>query len=562
MNETEKIEAGLAQLGSELGTRPELASRVIEAFRSRPKSHDESCATRRRSGWQVGGRWISTVAAAGLALAFVAWLVSPRTIYGRAAAALEKAGTVHVTGWARDVVRLWPLENPPAAVPATDARHPIETWYWTDSDEQPASFEKIGPVVRVRRGGTLREYQEDVKVLFISEGLRPKDFVARFSGVAEYLRALDEPGVARKSLGTRTEGGHSIKGWEVTRGDRSEEFWLDAKTDLPVRFTRWSGTGAAKVQVMEMLFAIDQPVPADVASYEPPETGNVRYGGKHANASLAWRQHVQEIGERLQGKPVDRRGELLPRENGRTFEPQWTLRTPDGKYWVMPIDDHFSSGMSLADFIRLRVATTTGERMHGTWRVPHELQQLNLGRHDLVYAEGTPWQDWLGTALDGFGLEFVDVVEKRTVWLARHDGRKLKPWQEVKPPVPYIVRNGREQKGLVAPGVGFKLVPVTMQELFQDFNATIDQTDFGARFPIIFDETGLPEPPPFDPQRYKSAQEFRDKLVIPQLGVASDSPYFAGAESIAMARDWYAREFGITFVEEVRPLTVHVVRRK
>jgi hypothetical protein len=29
-----------------------------------------------------------------------------------------------------------------------------------------------------------------------------------------------------------------------------------------------------------------------------------------------------------------------------------------------------------------------------------------------------------------------------------------------------------------------------------------------------------------------------------------------------MARQWYAKEFGITFTEETRPITIHVVRRK
>ena len=50
--------------------------------------------------------------------------------------------------------------------------------------------------------------------------------------------------------------------------------------------------------------------------------------------------------------------------------------------------------------------------------------------------------------------------------------------------------------------------------------------------------------------------------MIPQFGVATDSPYFVGAESLLLARTWYAEQFGITFVEELRPLTVHVIRRK
>lgn len=559
MNTFETIEKSLAQLGSELGTQPDLAARVLSQVRTLPREEVPRAGARRISI----RRLVSIGAALGLAAAFAAWMFSaPPTLYGRMTAALECAKTVHITGWTRDVVRLWPLEVPPTSAPAADARYPIEGWFWTGADGHPASYEKLGPVVRLRRRGTLREYQHDVKLLYLSDGLREKDFVGRFSAVAQYLKAFDEPGVARKTLGNRTEGERTLKGWQVTRGERIDEFWLDARTDLPVHISRSSKSGEQKSELMELTFTFDRPVPTEITGYEPPETKNIRYGARNANASLAWREHVQEIGERLRDKSINPRGELLLRENGRTFDLQWAMPTPDGKHWVVPIDERFSNGMSLGNFLRNRVETPSGDAMSGTWRVPRELQKLEIPRLDLVYASGTPWHDWVSTVLDRFGLEFTDVVEDRTVWLARHDGRQLKPWREVKPPVSYLVQNGVEQRGVVKPGVGFKQVPVTMEELFQDFNAMIDSRDFAANLPIIFDETGLPKPPAFDSQKYTSAQEFRDQVVIPEFGVATDSPWFVGEESLPLARTWYAEQFGITFVEEVRPVTVHVVRKK
>jgi hypothetical protein len=52
---------------------------------------------------------------------------------------------------------------------------------------------------------------------------------------------------------------------------------------------------------------------------------------------------------------------------------------------------------------------------------------------------------------------------------------------------------------------------------------------------------------------------YRGQAGAPQ---ATDSPYFVGQESQAMAREWYQQQFGVTFQEEQRKLTMHVIRRK
>lgn len=111
--------------------------------------------------------------------------------------------------------------------------------------------------------------------------------------------------------------------------------------------------------------------------------------------------------------------------------------------------------------------------------------------HDLVHENGVTWQEWFRVALEHHGLEFTTVTEPRRTWVARHDGRNRKAWQHVQPPVPYIVEGGIEKKGLVKPGVGQRLRPVTLQLLFRDFvrNQAIDLHGDSI---VIDDQTGLP----------------------------------------------------------------------
>ena len=79
-------------------------------------------------------------------------------------------------------------------------------------------------------------------------------------------------------------------------------------------------------------------------------------------------------------------------------------------------------------------------------------------------------------------------------------------------------------------------------EYWQDYNLTANKI-------IIVDETGLPTDPSFGSASEKSA-------------VSSESPYWGGEESIEIAKKWFKEQFGITFSEEIRPMTVYVVRKR
>ena len=99
-----------------------------------------------------------------------------------------------------------------------------------------------------------------------------------------------------------------------------------------------------------------------------------------------------------------------------------------------------------------------------------------------------------------------------------------------------------------------------MSGLFHDFH-WMQNNDYRADHPIIVDQTGLPRPPEWNRDQYSTFQEFKHAVDYDQYYVASDSPWFVGDESLQMARDWYQNELGVTFQEEEREVTTHVIRR-
>ena len=507
------------------------------------------------------GVWKTLAAvAACLCVAFGVWsALRPATLHARVLAALAKVRTVHATGWSRQIVRKWPLEKPLPADASTTEKYATEFWYWNNADGLPCSYEKVGPVVAVRHGGDLTEFQGDADLTFRLSGGAGKDGVARFERLAEVLSALQRPSLKKEELGTREEDGRSLRGVRLTQGDEVEEIWLDARTDLPARMTRSLEKSGEKT--LELRFAVDEGVPQLIADYRPPRTRLVR-GGSGGEQQLRWREHVAEVERSVLAKPMEGSVGIVPRADGETFSVQYAMQMPSGRYTVVPLDVGPSQKLTPACFVRFYAADGGGARDGSAWRLPKESRDLELVRSDLVYEDGTPWHEWAQLALGQFGLEFEDVTEMRSVWVAKQDGRPLKDWRQVKPPVPYLVEAGIEKKGVVRLGIGHMLRPVTMKELIEDFNAMIDSEDLAADKPWIIDDTGLPVPPKYDEKLYGTPEEYRKNVVDGKFLVATDAPYFVGRESLEMARKWYEKEFGITFHEERRPVTVHVVRKK
>ena len=67
--------------------------------------------------------------------------------------------------------------------------------------------------------------------------------------------------------------------------------------------------------------------------------------------------------------------------------------------------------------------------------------------------------------------------------------------------------------------------------------------------PIIVDETGIQSVPDREGD-------------WASVAVSSENPLWRGEGAAEMAREWFEEQFGVTFTEEVRPIAIHVVRRK
>jgi hypothetical protein len=376
--------------------------------------------------------------------------------------------------------------------------------------------------------------------------------------LAVFLRAVERPGIAKRQLAARQENGRTVAGLELTGRGEVRTVWWDTETFLPVRMSV-AETSAEGPLEMHLAFAYNEPVPAEVAAWKPPQAKNVRYAGSEKSA-VAWREHVAMLGRELEDQPLEGRVALVPRRDGRIFSLAWTLPTPDGRYLVTPVASYREPSISLFDWIRLQISDRDASSRLENWRVPAEFRDLAYC-HDVVHEPAVPWHEWVQVVLAHHDLEFVDVVEPRTVWVARCEDPAKRPTGPVDPPVPYIVEGGVEKKGLVRCGVGMRLIPVTLEMLFEDFNRMQAQDHSGTSI-IIEDQTGWPQPPAYNEALHGGFRDYWRNVVEPKYLVATDSPYFRGPESLEMARTWYRDKLGITFTEESRPMTVHVVRRK
>jgi len=224
-----------------------------------------------------------------------------------------------------------------------------------------------------------------------------------------------------------------------------------------------------------------------------------------------WERHLGELAEYYKKHPLPETMEILKRDKDEEF---------GVSSWKMPgIETHLAEPLhrkfrAIAYYYK-HPESVARLRMEGS--VP----DIKL-QHDLVYKAGTKQPEKIAFILDYFGWEVVEVNEPRRVWVAKHDGRKLKDFKEVKAP----------GKKLFMSSDGLSLDP-----LFHHFMLRQDQ-DVKAAGPIIIDQTGLTEK------------------------VALECPSFEGPEGLEIARKWFAEEMGVTFTEEVRPMTTYVIRKR
>lgn len=579
------LDEKLDQLGRDLSQQPSVVAKAMSQIRNRPgdlsheltnesceelnsqdpqESHstDQSLAAPGKSSRRLFLRFATFAVAACLVLAIGVFVSRPRTLYAKAMDALSRVQTIHVTGWSSRVHRSWPLEKSKPSDEDSDKQYAVDMWFWTSLDGTPRTFERYGPVTKIMIGESEKEYQQDVDLLYLAEG-RLNDDAEEIATLADMLSELKE--AEQEELGTKSRDGKTVRGVKVTRDGRTEEYWFDQASNLPVSYARVSENGEKQI---EFNLSYDESVPQEVLVYSPPKAGSIRYGGSHPDVNLAWKQHVQDL---WLNQEVPESGYLMvPRET--KFGNSWVLQTPNDDFTVFPVDSRHSAGMDLRHFIRNRVADRMDSCVRDgcdgvavsnatTWRVDKSLSEFMFPNCDVMVAADTPWQKWVQLFLNENGLKFRDVEEERTVWIAKHDGRKLKPWQRVKPPVPYRYRNGKPMYGVIVTGRGHGTnyaKGVTFTDLFKGFNA--DQVN-GVRADgaILCNETGLQLPPVRDFDKHPARTDWEP--IVSPFYVATDVPYFPGKEGRKMAIEWYRTEFGITFVEEKRTLTTHIIER-
>ncbi len=243
----------------------------------------------------------------------------------------------------------------------------------------------------------------------------------------------------------------------------------------------------------------------------------------------SWRKHLRELANHYKSNPLPEKMEFLPIKKKEDFK-AYTHELPG-------IQTHKVSLYSGALKRYLKWHTFDP----GTLRLPEEIGSIELN-HDLIYEKSIPNSELCKFVLDYLGLEVVEVKEQRNVWVAHYDGRPLKPYKEVKTPVPY------DNKGKYKTGMATSWGRVNMASLLKNFMLHQDE-DLKADKIIIIDETGIKSKPD-TPDDWDS------------VAVSSEGPCWKGDEAIKMARKWFKEEFGVTFTEKTRPMTIHVVRRK
>ena len=235
-----------------------------------------------------------------------------------------------------------------------------------------------------------------------------------------------------------------------------------------------------------------------------------------------WERHLEELAEHYKTNPLPESMELLEHKKKEEYR---------GRIIKMPGIDGYLVDLynrPLKDY----VCSYNYPESAGRIRMEGETPDIELA-HDLIYKDGTHQQQRILFLLDQLGLEVVEVNEPRTVWVARHDGREIKDYMEVRAPVPFDA-SGKRRAGVmwIASNGGFDF-----DHLFTNYMWWQNKT-YRSDCIVIINETGITG------------------------RVSRESPNWEGAAAPEMARKWFKDELGVDFTEETRMMTTYIVRQK
>ncbi len=461
-------------------------------------------------------------------------------VYAAMIEALHNVHTVHVSGW---TTRIQPHHTTVLDKPFdTSKQYPIEIWEWFTEDGAYRMYEKQGPITCWYDGDLRYEDQADKDILYIDTSKLPSLLSDRFQSFTREMEPLitrhgDEMILRADHITILTGSivdGRKAQRYQIDRDNRRKEIWSDSETELMLEINSYVFDDGQWKQWRHGVCAYDQEVPANIRSYTPPDTEHVEYNSDIDPKFEKYHKRLREIAAYYQQHALPKTMELLPRKGDETIDASYSPGRLSGitdttGYWALPIQS------SLADFLRSKI------KPYGSLRVPEDVQRIQLN-YDLITKNDHTSRERADFVLDALSLEIVEVNEPRKVWIAHYDGRPLKPWQEVKAPV------ARGDARHTEPGMDWSFGPHTMADLFESF-AYYQDYDLAADRIVIVDETGLPPEPAEGPSRESVA-------------VSSASPYWHGDESVEMAKEWFRKQFGVTFTEEIRPMIIYVVRRR
>ncbi len=334
-------------------------------------------------------------------------------------------------------------------------------------------------------------------------------------------------------LGTRESNGQTLKGFRVEYDNQRREIWIDAQTNLFVENKVFVKRKGQWTLYRQRSITYDKAIPEHVRTYTVPKTSRIEYDWDIAPRFEAWHLHLKSITAYYQQHPLPETMALLPRQSKEQMQAHSLGRlegiTDRTGFWATPVEG------SLADFLRSKI------KPNGSLRVPKTLQKIELN-HDLITNNGHSSHDRAVFVLNELGLELAESQEERTLWVAHYNGQTLKPWDQVVAPVP------RGDARATHPGMDFSSNPTSLKHLFESF-AYYQDYNLQADKIIIIDETGLPSTPePGQPET--------------SVAVSSANPNWQGQKCIDMARQWFLKEFGVTFTQETRMMTVYEVQHK
>jgi len=539
MTTEENLEKKLEKLGQTIGSDNKLTENVMSRIDSLPITSPFVVLTQNIRSIIMKSPITKLATAAVIIIAamiginyFGGSIDGTSAVYAAAMKALQNVNTVHISGW---TTRLRPKysteldESPP-----TLKQYPLEIWEWMTENGEYRIYDRQGSITEWDNGERNYEYNQDKDLLYISKSVthRVAKDIQHFQSITTHLNQLKDKGIKIIDLGTRIIDNKQAKGLRVERGNKREDIWLDSQTSLMLENNAYIFEEGQWRQWRHGVLTYNQNVPTDIRAYVPPDTAKIEYSWDIDPRFEKWHLHLRKIAAYYQQHPLPETMELLPRQSDEEIKAYSPGRLPEitdkTRLWVLPIQS------SMGDFLRTRIKPS------GSLRIPEDLREIELN-HDLITSNKFTQRQRVDFVLDKLGLEINEITENRKVWIAHYDGRPLKPWRQVKAPVDHPPRSP------LRPGMDPVSNPHSIKPLFDSF-AYWQDYDLNADKIIIIDQTGLPS-------------ELKEEQSRESIAVSSASPFWAGDESIEIARKWFKEQFGITFTEEIRPITIYVVRK-